>query len=64
MSETRAAVTGRRTIHFPDDQVLVVKDLQIPMSDGVALAGDLYLPDGPDERGPDHPLPVAIEYVG
>ncbi len=31
-----------------------VKDLQIPMSDGISLSGDLYLPDG------DGPFPALV----
>jgi predicted acyl esterase len=39
--------------------VQVVKNVRIPMRDGVRLAADLYLP-APD---PDEPLPVVMEYI-
>ena len=39
--------------------VRVVKNVLVPMRDGVSLAADLYMPD-PD-RG--EPLPVVMEYI-
>jgi putative CocE/NonD family hydrolase len=39
--------------------VKVVKNVLIPMRDGVRLAADLYMPD-PD---PGEPLPVVMEYI-
>ncbi len=41
------------------DGVRVVKNVRIPMRDGIRLAADLYLPD-PD---PGEPLPVVMEYI-
>jgi hypothetical protein len=37
-----------------------VKNVMIPMRDGVRLAADLYLPDQPDR---DAPFPVVVEYI-
>ncbi len=37
------------------DKMKTIKDLRIPMSDGVSLAADLYLPDG------DGPFPVLVD---
>ena len=39
--------------------VRVVKNVLVPMRDGVRLAADLYMPD-PD---PGEPLPVVMEYI-
>jgi uncharacterized protein len=42
--------------------VQVIRDLRIPMRDGVRLAGDLYLPAGGSiVDGP--PLPVVLDYI-
>jgi len=39
----------------PADHTFTCKEVQVPMRDGVALAADLYLPDGPG------PFPVIVE---
>jgi putative CocE/NonD family hydrolase len=50
--------------------VRLVRDVLIPMRDGVRLAADLYVPDAGDGRGgsgdpglPAEPLPVVMEYL-
>jgi uncharacterized protein len=40
------------------DDVRLVKNLRIPMRDGIHLAADVYLPAGRDE-----PLPVVMDYI-
>ena len=39
--------------------VRLIKNVLVPMRDGVSLAADLYVPD-PD---PGEPLPVVMEYI-
>ena len=45
--------------------VRLVRDVMIPMRDGVRLAADLYVPDDGDGRAdlPDEPLPVVMDYI-
>ena len=48
--------------------VRLVRDVLIPMRDGVRLAADLYVPDDGDGAGgsadlPAEPLPVVMEYL-
>jgi putative CocE/NonD family hydrolase len=40
------------------DDIRVVKNVRIPMRDGIRLAADVYLPVGRDE-----PLPVVMDYI-
>ena len=45
--------------------VRLLRDVMIPMRDGISLAADLYVPDvagdGPDL--PERPLPVVMDYI-
>jgi hypothetical protein len=44
--------------------VKLVKNVMIPMPDGVRLAADVYLPDdGRDDLSVDRPLPVVMDYI-
>jgi putative CocE/NonD family hydrolase len=44
--------------------VKLVKNVRIPMSDGVRLAADLYVPDdGADGFAPTSPMPVVMDFI-
>ena len=45
----------------PQDGVRFIKNVMIPMSDGVHLAMDLHVPDGDDWM--ETPHPVIVEYI-
>ena len=49
MSDKSANVSQPR-----DYRMIIEKDVPIPMRDGTILYGDLYRPDGGDERFPGH----------
>ena len=49
-------------IPFPaQDGIRFVKNISIPMSDGISLAMDVHVPDHPDWQ--HTPLPVILEYI-
>ena len=48
-----------QSVPYPTKGVRLVKNLLVPMRDGVCLAMDLYMPDGP---GPGR-FPVVLEYI-
>src|SRR4051794_5956487 len=49
-------------LEFPPQQgVRFIKNITIPMSDGVRLAMDLHIPDSPDWL--NTPRPVIMEYI-
>jgi len=48
------------------DDVRLLRNLRIPMRDGVVLAADLYLPDPGGSRStalPEAPIPVVMDYI-
>jgi putative CocE/NonD family hydrolase len=48
------------------DGVRLLRDVRIPMRDGILLAADLYLPDADDSGAatfPETPLPVVMDYI-
>ena len=54
---TLASSAGNRVIEFAAEGITVVKNVLIPMRDGIELAADLYVP-----RLATEALPVVIEY--
>jgi uncharacterized protein len=60
--ETAAGTLGERVICYHDLGVKVVKNVLIPMEDGVRLAADVYLPlDGELDGSTRYPL--VMEYI-
>lgn len=52
------------SVLHPAPGVKLVKNVRIPMADGVRLAADLYVPDdGRDDFTPATPLPVVMDYI-
>lgn len=52
------------SVLHPAAGVKLVKNVRIPMADGVRLAADLYVPDdGGDGFAPARPLPVVMDYI-
>lgn len=48
----------------PAPGVKIIKNIRIPMADGVRLAADLYVPDdGRDDFAPSDALPVVVDYI-
>jgi putative CocE/NonD family hydrolase len=54
---------GASTVRYDDLGVQVVKNVLIPMSDGIRLAADLYAPLNFDFASGSQPLPVVMEYI-
>ena len=55
---------GTPIVRYESDQVQVVKNVLIPMTDGIRLAADLYAPLSFDfAPDVDEPLPVVLEYI-
>ncbi len=52
-----------RTTRCPDEKVLLVKNLLIPMRDGVHLAADLYMPREGFSQTSDAKHPIVVEYI-
>ena len=57
-------VSSPAIVRRPAPGVMLIKNVHIPMADGVRLAADLYVPDdGRDDFAPATPLPVVMDYI-
>jgi len=61
-ADVARASVGTTVVRYDDLDLKVVKQVLIPMSDGIRLAADVYAPASFDFERSD-PLPVAMEYT-
>ena len=61
---TTFRLTARTRVRWPAPGVKLVKNVMLPMPDGVRLAADVYLPDdGRDELSVAVPMAVVMDYI-
>lgn len=48
---------------YPTEGVKLVKNVMIPMCDGVRLAADLYMPHGEAATQGKYKFPVVMDYI-
>src|SRR5579862_3707113 len=64
MAGTTTRPTARTRVRRPAPGVKLVKNVMLPMPDGVRLAADVYLPDdGRDELSVSAPMAVVMDYI-